>query len=382
MDPLGDGPHVGERASNVVLGTGDRRCGVIGRDGDLVDRQSQLADQRRQILLDAVVDVALDASALLVLRLDDAGPRRGDLGGLALRSGAAAPRARRPGSRVRRRRAASRPRAPSSWRSWALSGPPRFGPHSSSTELLTALHQREARGGGPQLVDTDSGGGDDRDRRRHARRAPTAAAVPAEPWRRAARGPRSGRHARPRRRTCRSAGRRCRPRRRANGRPRAPTGRGPGGTGRRPSTPSPRPGRRARCARSSRRRRTRRAHPPPPRIDTRPTPTATFRTAMAASPSSGWTMVVAAPGGHRCPGHRSRERGEEPVADVEEAEQPHELHDGDGTHARHEAERQPSQLAALVDARTEQRSRRAARRPRAGRAPTPAARSRRWTRRR
>ena len=55
-----------------------------GDDGDLVDGQSQLADQRRQLLLHAVVDVPLDAPALLVLGLDDARPGRRDLGRLPL----------------------------------------------------------------------------------------------------------------------------------------------------------------------------------------------------------------------------------------------------------------------------------------------------------
>ena len=44
----------------------------------------QRAEQRGEVLLHAVVDVPLDAPPFLVLGLDDAGARRGELGGLLL----------------------------------------------------------------------------------------------------------------------------------------------------------------------------------------------------------------------------------------------------------------------------------------------------------
>ena len=148
-------------------------------------------------------------------------------------------------------------------------------PALEQAELLATLRQREASGRRSGFVGADPGGGRHAALRRRSMPAPTAVATPAERWPRAARVPRSGRRARRRRRTCRSVGRRCRSRPTANGRRRAPTDRGPAAAARRWSAPPRLPARRARCGRSSHRPRTTPALRPPPRIDTRPTPTAT-----------------------------------------------------------------------------------------------------------
>ena len=131
MDALGDRTHVTERPAHVVLGAGDGGHGGVGRDGDLIDRQAQLAGQRRQLLLHAVVDVALDAPSLLVLSLDDARTRRRDLGRLVfdlVETGRQLV-GLLDGVQPQRRLATS---APSSCRSRALNGPPRLRPHSST----------------------------------------------------------------------------------------------------------------------------------------------------------------------------------------------------------------------------------------------------------
>ena len=60
-------------------------------------------------------------------------------------------------------------------------------------------------------------------------------------------------------------------------------------------------------------------------------------------------------GGHRRPGHRPGQGDEEPVAELDEAEQADELDHGDDSHPGHQAQRQPAQLPPLVDARSEQR---------------------------
>ena len=137
----------------------------------------------------------------------------------------------------------------------------------------------------------------------------------------------------------------------------APADRGPAAAGRRRSAPSPPPARPARSARSSRRRRTRRARPRRRGCDTRPTPTATLRTATAASPSSGWTMVVATPAATAAQATARGKATRNPSPTLDEAEQADELDHGDGSDPGHQAERQPAQLPPLVDARPEQRPR-------------------------
>ena len=161
MDPLGDRPHVGEGAADVVLGAGDGRRGVVGRRADLVEGHPQLADQRRQLLLHAVVDVPLDAPPLRVLGLDDARPRGGDLDGLAFDLSQAGLElvglADRP--QAQRRLAAERAEQ------LAVVGVERaatLGAALEQPELLVVVDQGDPGGGRRRALRLDAGRGDDR----------------------------------------------------------------------------------------------------------------------------------------------------------------------------------------------------------------------------
>ena len=82
MDPLREVAEVVERDARLVLKLGQGDACPVGVASELVAGQSQAGDQGDQLLLDPIVDVALDPPALGLLRVDDPRPRRGELVGL------------------------------------------------------------------------------------------------------------------------------------------------------------------------------------------------------------------------------------------------------------------------------------------------------------
>ena len=297
VDALGDRADVTERPAHVVLGAGDGGHGGVGGDGDLIDRQAQLAGQRRQLLLHAVVDVALDAPSLLVLGLDDARPRRRDLGRLMfdlVETGRQLV-GLLDGVQPQRRLAAERTQELSV-----------VGVEQRPAALAPALEQRRGARRRPSAR-TWPRRADRRPSRpprsagsgRRWRRGPSGPGAHAASWPRAVRAPRSARRARPRRRTRRSRGHRCRCRPTATGPPRARASRAP--EARAPPSPALPRGRgrnRTMCpvvASTA----THTSPPAAPTHDTRPTPTATRRDADGGVTEPG-SATVAADADERC----------------------------------------------------------------------------------
>ena len=71
IDPAGQVPEVLERLGRVALKVREHRVGARLVLADQRVRQLQLHGERDELLLCAVVDVALDPPALLVLRCDE-----------------------------------------------------------------------------------------------------------------------------------------------------------------------------------------------------------------------------------------------------------------------------------------------------------------------
>ena len=66
-------PQLGDRTLHVGFDLVDHRHRVIGIVLDGVVREAQLDGQRHEVLLGAVVQVALELAALGITRSDDAG---------------------------------------------------------------------------------------------------------------------------------------------------------------------------------------------------------------------------------------------------------------------------------------------------------------------
>lgn len=84
MDALGELAHVVQQLAGLGLQLGQRRGGGGRVAGELVAGDPQLGDQGDDVLLSAVVKIALEAAALLVLGLQDARARGRQLAGLPL----------------------------------------------------------------------------------------------------------------------------------------------------------------------------------------------------------------------------------------------------------------------------------------------------------
>ena len=84
MDSPHEAPKVGERESCLLLGFLQRRGCELGVAGQLVPGESHLRDQGDELLLGAVVQVAVDATTLSVLGVYESSPGRGELDSLQL----------------------------------------------------------------------------------------------------------------------------------------------------------------------------------------------------------------------------------------------------------------------------------------------------------
>ena len=336
-------------------------------------RQPQLADQRRQLLLHPVVDVAFDAPALLVLGLDDACPGGGDLGGLVLDLA----QARLELVRLAHRPQAERGLATERAEQLAVVGVERAAalrPALEESQLLAALDQREAGGAGPAsrrwptpavattgttpMVDARA------QRSRSARRAvATSSSRTSDRPACSAAAPNV------------SISRASLPTSPNSHRSAARSNRSRTGKKQRGDRQHRRRRRRARhdLRRSWRRRRTRRARRPRrgwTRGRRRPPPSARR---WPASPSSGWTIVAAAPAATAAQATARGRAARKPSPTSTRPSRRTSCITATTPTPVTQAQRQPAQLPPLVDARRRAASTRAARRRRGDRAPGRAA---------